>query len=207
MSRRATKAPQRSTHLDLVDNDNGDIKIHNKRRANNTKANIARAIFCAVAALTTLYCVSTGKVTFKRIMSRTPSKKEQDLSQQQINLPPDSIYRTKVEDIHGEWRRLMDYAGNVSLVVNVACEWGLTQSNYKELAILHERYKSRGFNVLAFPTNDFQQEKETNEEILDYVTSNFPEVHFPLFSKAPLATNMVFQLCQKQTYVGPTWNL
>ena len=207
MSRRATKAPQRSTHLDLVDNDNGDIKIHNKRRANNTKANIARAIFCAVAALTTLYCVSTGKVTFKRIMSRIPNKKEQDLSHQQINLPPDSIYRTKVEDIHGEWRRLMDYAGNVSLVVNVACEWGLTQSNYKELAILHERYKSRGFNVLAFPTNDFQQEKETNEEILDYVTSNFPEVHFPLFSKAPLATNMVFQLCQKQTYVGPTWNL
>ena len=122
MSRRATKAPQRSTHLDLVDNDNGDIKIHNKRRANNTKANIARAIFCAVAALTTLYCVSTGKVTFKRIMSRTPNKKEQDLSQQQINLPPDSIYRTNVEDIHGEWRHLMDYTGNVSLVVNVACE-------------------------------------------------------------------------------------
>jgi glutathione peroxidase len=101
----------------------------------------------------------------------------------------------------------MDYSGTVSLVVNVACEWGLTQSNYKELAILHERYKSRGFNVLAFPTNDFQQEKETNEEILDYVTSNFPEVHYPLFSKAPLATNMVFQLCQKQTYVSPTWNL
>lgn len=129
MSRRATKAPQRSTHLDLVDNNNGDIKIHNKHRANNSKANIARAIFCAVAALTTLYCVSTGKVTFKRIMSRTPSKKEQDLPQQQINLPPDSInlppdsiYRTKVEDIHGEWRHLMEYSGTVSLVVNVACE-------------------------------------------------------------------------------------
>lgn len=72
--------------------------------------------------------------------------------------------------------------------------------------MLHERYKSRGFKVLAFPSNDFHQEKETNAEILNYVTTHFPEVHFPIFARAPLATNMVFQLCQKHTHQGVEWN-
>lgn len=60
--------------------------------------------------------------------------------------------------------------------------------------------------MLAFPSNDFNQEKDTNEEILDYVQTNFPEVRFPLFSRAPLSTNMVFQLCQKHTQEKVEWN-
>lgn len=60
--------------------------------------------------------------------------------------------------------------------------------------------------MLAFPSNDFQQEKDTNPEILDYVKTHFPEVHFPLFSRAPLTTNIVFQLCQKHTNEGVEWN-
>jgi len=72
--------------------------------------------------------------------------------------------------------------------------------------VLHNKYASLGFNVLAFPSNDFNQEKETNEEILDYVQTNFPEVEFPLFSRAPLSSNMVFQLCQKHTKQAVEWN-
>lgn len=60
--------------------------------------------------------------------------------------------------------------------------------------------------MLAFPSNDFHQEKETNEEILDYVRTNFPEVRFPLFSRAPLASNAVFQMCKKHTNEGVEWN-
>lgn len=59
---------------------------------------------------------------------------------------------------------------------------------------------------MAFPSNDFHQEKETNEEILEYVRSNFPEVTFPLFSRAPLASNVVFQLCEKHTGESVAWN-
>lgn len=78
--------------------------------------------------------------------------------------------------------------------------------------MLHNKYSSPSettmtkFNVLAFPSNDFHQEKETNEEILSYVQTNFPEVTFPLFSRAPLSSNMVFQLCQKQTQSKVEWN-
>lgn len=74
------------------------------------------------------------------------------------------------------------------------------------MAVLSDRYSSRGFKVLAFPSNDFHQEKETDEEILEYVRTNFPEVHFPIFSRAPLASNMVFQLCQKHTDEEVKWN-
>ncbi len=48
--------------------------------------------------------------------------------------------------------------------------------------------------MLAFPSNDFHQETGTDEEILEYVNEHFPEVHFPIFSKSPLSSNMVFQV-------------
>ena len=123
-----------------------------------------------------------------------------------LHLPPDSIYRTELTDIHNKPQSLLQYAGSISLIVNVACEWGLTHSNYKELAVLHNKYSKRGFTVLAFPSNDFHQEKDTNEEIWSYVHENFPQVTFPLFSRAPLKTNMVFQLCEKQTHEKVEWN-
>lgn len=41
---------------------------------------------------------------------------------------------------------------------------------------------------------------------MDYVRKNFPQVNFPLFSRAPLASNMVFRLCQKHTGEGVQWN-
>ena len=207
--RRATKSSstKRSTHLDLVDDDGiGSSKIHKPKT--KSKADLAKAIFCALVALGTLY------YNYDKVFNRKgktakvkPLTYKERILPHQLSLPPDSIYRTKVEDIHGERKQLMEYSGSVSLVVNVACEWGLTHSNYKELAVLHERYKSRGFKVLAFPSNDFHQEKNTNAEILDYVKTNFPEVHFPMFSRAPLATNIVFQLCQKHTNEGVEWNL
>jgi len=43
-------------------------------------------------------------------------------------------------------------------------------------------------------------------EILEYVRTNFPEVDFPIFSRAPLASNAVFRLCEKHTHEGVEWN-
>jgi hypothetical protein len=129
--RRATKASstKRSTHLDLVDDDGiGSSKIHRPKTTKST-ADLARAIFCAVAALGTLYYnydrvfgqySKSGMGKGTEVMS-SHHKKERVLPQQN-SLPPDSIYRAKMEDIHGEWKQLMDYAGSVSLVINVACE-------------------------------------------------------------------------------------
>jgi hypothetical protein len=47
---------------------------------------------------------------------------ERFLPQQKHLLPPDSIYRTTITDIHGTSQQLMKYTGSIALVVNVACE-------------------------------------------------------------------------------------
>eukprot|EP00804_Cyclotella_cryptica_P006181 CCRYP_015265-RA/>CCRYP_015265-RA protein AED:0.49 eAED:0.49 QI:0/-1/0/1/-1/1/1/0/62 len=47
---------------------------------------------------------------------------ERFLPQQNHLLPPDSIYRTTITDIHGISQQLMKYTGSIALVVNVACE-------------------------------------------------------------------------------------
>lgn len=57
--------------------------------------------------------------------------------------------------------------------------------------------------ILAFPTNDFQQEPGTNEEIGETVSKLLgPELYhspnFFLFKKSPLKTNPVYKLLTKQ---------
>jgi len=48
---------------------------------------------------------------------------------------------------------------------------------------LYEKYHSQGFEILAFPSNQFgSQEPGTNEEIKSFVKAQFG-VTFPLFSK------------------------
>ncbi|XP_051137375.1 probable glutathione peroxidase 2 [Andrographis paniculata] len=93
-----------------------------------------------------------------------------------------SIYELTVKDIHGNDVPLNNYAGKVLLIVNVASKCGLTQSNYKELNSLYDQYKDQGFEILAFPCNQFLQERGTNEEIKETVCTRF-KAEFPIFDK------------------------
>jgi glutathione peroxidase-family protein len=46
---------------------------------------------------------------------------------------------------------------HVAIIVNVASKCGLTATNYKELAELHDNYaESKGLCILAFPCNQFK---------------------------------------------------
>lgn len=52
------------------------------------------------------------------------------------------------------------FKGKVVLITNVASACGYTNSNYKELTALHEKYHSSGLEIMAFPCNQFgKQEK------------------------------------------------
>ena len=54
---------------------------------------------------------------------------------------------------------------------------------YAGLRALHERHSGSGFNVLAFPCNQFGgQEPGTNEEVLEFARSEYG-VEFPMFAK------------------------
>jgi glutathione peroxidase len=87
-----------------------------------------------------------------------------------------------VKDIDGNIKNLSDYLGKTVLLVNVASKCGLTPQ-YKGLQALYEKYQSKNFVILGFPSNDFMgQEPGTESEIKQFCDMNY-KVSFPLFSK------------------------
>jgi len=93
-----------------------------------------------------------------------------------------SVYDFTVRTIEGRERSLGDYRGQVLLVVNTASRCGFTPQ-YASLEKLHREYHDRGFEVLAFPANDFMnQEPGSNEEIRSFCSTRFGAT-FPLFAK------------------------
>lgn len=91
-------------------------------------------------------------------------------------------YTFAATDITGEQRELSEFAGKVSLIVNVASKCGFTPQ-YEGLEALHRDLHARGFNVLAFPSNEFGgQEPGSSEEIANFCATTF-DVSFPLFEK------------------------
>ena len=82
----------------------------------------------------------------------------------------------------GAERRLADYRGKVLLVVNVASECGLTPQ-YTGLERLYERFRSRGFEILGFPCDQFgHQEPGSNAEIATFCNRSYG-ITFPIFAK------------------------
>jgi glutathione peroxidase len=93
-----------------------------------------------------------------------------------------SVLDFHVKDIDGKDVELAKYKGKVLLVVNTASRCGLTPQ-YKELETLYENNKDKGFEILAFPANEFgKQEPGSNEDIKEFCSSKY-NVTFPLFSK------------------------
>ncbi|PWA93235.1 glutathione peroxidase [Artemisia annua] len=102
---------------------------------------------------------------------------------------PKSVHDFTVKDIRGNEVPLSSYKGKVVLIVNVASKCGLTESNYKELNILYQKYKDQDFEILAFPCNQFLwQEPGTNEEIQETVCTRF-KAEFPIFDKVDVNGN------------------
>lgn len=98
------------------------------------------------------------------------------------NKKSDSINDIIVFDTEGNQVNLSDYNGKVLLIVNVASECGYTPQ-YTGLQEIYEKYNPLGFEILAFPCNDFGgQEPGTNEQIKNFCSKNYG-VTFKLFDK------------------------
>ncbi len=92
------------------------------------------------------------------------------------------IYDITVKDMDGSDVSLANYKGKVLLIVNVASKCGLTPQ-YEGLEALYRKYNDQGFEILAFPCNQFLgQEPGTNEEIQSFCSLTY-NVTFPLFDK------------------------
>jgi len=100
----------------------------------------------------------------------------------------DNINDITVRDMNNKEVKLSDYNGKVLLIVNVASECGNTPQ-YQGLEEIYKEYNKKGFEILAFPCNDFGgQEPGTNEEIQQFCSSKYG-VTFKLFDKIKVLGN------------------
>ena len=101
-------------------------------------------------------------------------------------------------DLDGSKINLKDYNNKVTVVVNVASKCGFT-SQYTGLQSLYEKYKDKGFEILAFPCNQFgSQEKGTNDEIKEFCSTEY-NVSFKLFDKIEVIGDNASPLFKKLT--------
>ena len=89
----------------------------------------------------------------------------------------------KMKSIMGKEVDLNEYKGKVIVIVNVASKCGLTDSQYKGLEAMYEKYGDKGLVVLGFPCNQFGgQEPGTESQIAEFCSETY-KVKFPMFSK------------------------
>lgn len=104
-----------------------------------------------------------------------------------------SIYNFTVNNIEGEEVSLEKYKGKAVLIVNTASKCGFTPQ-YEDLQKLYTKYNNYGFEILAFPCNQFMnQEFEENKEIKSFCTLEYG-VTFPMFDKINVNGNLAHPL-------------
>jgi glutathione peroxidase len=113
-----------------------------------------------------------------------------------------SVYDFTLNDIDGKPVPLSQFRGKTLLLVNTASFCGNTPQ-YTDLEMLYERYRSKGFEILAFPANNFgQQEPGTNQEIKGFCLTKY-SLTFPLFSKISVKGNDKHPLYRYLTEESP----
>lgn len=124
-----------------------------------------------------------------------------------------SIHDFKVKDVSGKDVDLSDYKGKVLLVVNTASECGFTPQ-YKGMEALRNEFKNEGFEILAFPSNDFMgQEPLDGMEIQNFCERNY-ETTFPILEKVHVKgkdQHPIFKFLSNKSENGkvnstPKWN-
>tara|TARA_Y100001968_G_scaffold16576_1_gene13174 strand:+ start:426 stop:902 length:477 start_codon:yes stop_codon:yes gene_type:complete len=95
-----------------------------------------------------------------------------------------SVNISKIEVFSFENKKITfeNFKGKILLIVNVASKCGFTKQ-YSGLQKLQDTYKSKGFEVLGFPCNDFgNQEPGELEEIKEFCSISYG-ANFQLFQK------------------------
>lgn len=117
------------------------------------------------------------------------------------------IYDIGLENCE-EYKDISEYKGKVLLIVNTATGCGLSPQ-LKELETLYQKYKSEGFEILAFPCNQFlNQEKLKDEEILTHCQLNYG-VTFKIYKKTKVNgtnTNPLYKYLKTELKGTIKWN-
>lgn len=124
-----------------------------------------------------------------------------------------TVYPFTVNDTSGNPVSLSDYEGKVLLIVNTASKCGFTPQ-LEGMESLYKEFKDQGFELLAFPSNDFAgQEPLEGEAIAQFCVTNY-QASYPIFDKVHVKGKEATPLYQfladkkKNGKVGiqPKWN-
>jgi|SRR5882672_2279391 len=118
-----------------------------------------------------------------------------------------SLLDHRYTSLQGKPVDLCSFAGRPVLVVNTASKCGYTPQ-FEKLEALHRRYQGRGLVVLGFPSNDFNQELASNQEIAQFCKLTY-FVEFPMIEKGSVTgpgANDFFKQLAVAAGAAPQWN-
>lgn len=124
-----------------------------------------------------------------------------------------TIYDFNVLEFSGNYKSMSEYEGKVLLIVNTAsgCYF---RRQFKSLEKLYHKYKDQGFEILAFPSNDFaNQEPRTGNNLETYCRIE-AGVTFPVFKRIHVKGDFVDPLYKYLSHKSengvldsiPLWN-
>ena len=119
------------------------------------------------------------------------------------------FYDFKINDISGNELKLSKFKDNVVLLVNTASYCGFTKQ-YDDLQYIWDKYKDNNFVVLAVPSNTFNQEKKSNNEVKEFCEFNF-NITFPITEISEVKGNNAHPIYKWATEnfgssAKPKWN-
>lgn len=148
---------------------------------------------------------------YVRLSKHISKNKAQILLNQQCSAPI-SFYSLQAALRNDEPFSFHSLKGKKVLLVNTASGCGFTEQ-FDQMQQLFKQYKGE-LVVIAFPTNDFGEEKASDEEIAIFCRENF-RVSFPIMKKTVVKKarqqNSVFEWLANPAKNGwnhqtPTWN-
>ena len=93
-----------------------------------------------------------------------------------------TVYDFTVKNIDNINVNLSEFKGKVLLIVNTASKCGFTKQ-YAGLEELYQKYNKNGFEIIAFPCNQFgHQEPGDADEIKQFCNLNY-DITFPIMQK------------------------
>lgn len=93
-----------------------------------------------------------------------------------------NIYSFKALEFSGKERSLQDFEGKVILIVNTASKCYFTKQ-FKALEKLYLKFKDQGLEILAFPSNNFNNQEPRTGSNLEIFCRVNQHVTFPVFKR------------------------
>ena len=114
---------------------------------------------------------------------------------------------TPFDTIDGGTLTLSEWSGQPVLVVNTASQC-VYSKQYRGLQDLYDRYRERGLVVIAVPSDDFQQELDTNAEVKDFCEIQYG-IDMPMTGITHVTgadAHPFFQSLRDKAGFVPSWN-